>query len=270
MFQIVICKAAEEVIQVDDFPEIKTFIPGRQDILMHQQTEAIRRIVHAKSLELEKPFDINDSLLLSKCQQIAQQRSNTRIQAEALTNDTDIEDYDTTTIKTEATSKQIIQEEKVDMINNIQNLTKDEVKLPSDQVESQAENIDKIDHQMPPPPQVSNPMYDKPPLYYIYPQFVPEVSENVGKKVETTTSSTTQAPLNLYTEKMRFILKLPYPKTERLSNFPWEFDKYAYYPKHLQPDFVNMPMPYAPTYHMIRRLIIPSKVPGSYIVETNS
>lgn len=271
ILQICLCGAEYEISETDEPQEVKVFVPAR-DVLMHQQTEAIRRIVHAKSLELEKPFDMNDSLLIAKCQEIAQ-RSNIKIEAQILGSD-----LNTTTNKNEETVQKItgantLNKEKKNVTLATEQNVHNQVPIEAsseNHLQTSTQDVKKIDNQVPSPePQVADTLYGQT-LYYIYPQYIPQPAEDQKAEPSTTTVSSTTNSQPLYTERLRFVLKMPYPKPEKLSSYPWEIDKFAYYPRHLQPDYINMPVPYTPTYHMIRRLIIPSKVPGSFIVETNS
>lgn len=71
---------------------------------------------------------------------------------------------------------------------------------------------------------------------------------------------TTQKPdENLYKKQMKFVLPMPYPAHdgEYITKHPWQFDPFAYYPRSLQPATINIPIPYMPTFHMIRTLNIP-------------
>lgn len=192
--------------------------------LIQQQADTLREIIHTKAaeLELDKPIDAHDPLLIQKCQELAKLQNK------------EIEEAKTT-----------------ENIKNI-DLKPPEI-FPSDRIDNH------------PQPQIITSPYGRT-WYYIYHRIFPETTEVTPPEPTTTIPSTTTHE-HMMTEKMRFILRMPYPKPDVLGNFPWEFDRYAYFPKHLQPDYVNVPLPYSPTYHMIRKLIVPSKVPGNFVVE---
>lgn len=61
----------------------------------------------------------------------------------------------------------------------------------------------------------------------------------------------------VYSKQFKFVVTMPYPPSEDVpKTYPWQFDPFAYFPKSLQPRTVNVPIPYSPTYHMIRTLNI--------------
>ncbi|XP_044745261.1 uncharacterized protein LOC123307083 [Coccinella septempunctata] len=87
----------------------------------------------------------------------------------------------------------------------------------------------------------------------------------------TTASTTTTAPTPLQDDtkinqdfedlatQLRFVLPVPYVDPENASRNPWDFDQFAYYPKHLQPTKINMQVPYVPTFHVIKALAVPNR-----------
>lgn len=206
---------------------IQTVLPIQHD-LIKQQADTIREIVRTKTeeLELDKPVDEHDPVLLKKCQELAKLQEKTDL--------------------------------KIDDLKKLDEIKPPEI-FPNERIDNH------------PQPQIIASPYGKT-WYYIYHRIFPETTEATTERTEptTTTLPPTTTHEHMFTEKMRFILRMPYPKQEVLSNFPWEFDRYAYLPRHLQPDYVNMPVPYNPMYHMIRRLIVPSKVPGNFVVEAKS
>lgn len=94
-------------------------------------------------------------------------------------------------------------------------------------------------------------------------------SATTTKSTTTTTTSTTTIkpiPEPVYTEQMKFVVRVPLTDPEPISRYPWKFDKFAYYPKDLQPAYINAPVPYSPTYHMIRTLAVPNG-DGQYVLQ---
>ena len=91
----------------------------------------------------------------------------------------------------------------------------------------------------------------------------------------TKITTTTQNPAsngdkvkNSYQHQLRFVIPMPYPKPEVISKYPWELDPYAYYPKEVQPSYMNLPVRYAPTYHVIRSLNVPNGVTGQDVARS--
>lgn len=250
--------------------------------------------MQAKSLELHHsiPIDISDSILLKKCQQLAQLRNLNQepgikdyIDREAIVdadpdhNDTNYEDTlheethnvdDSVIMKIkppDSLSQVVVQNQVVSLTEPATTLKPSSIQLTSVKPVPTEKVLTSVT--------TSHPHYNYGykygnPFYYIYHHFFPELKkiEPIPSSTTTTTTTTPKPSKPMYTEKLRFILRMPYADQEDLSRFPWEFDKYAYYPKNMQPDYVNMAVPYAPTYHMIRRLIVPSKLPDTYVVDT--
>lgn len=73
---------------------------------------------------------------------------------------------------------------------------------------------------------------------------------------------------NSYQHQLRFVIPMPYPKPEVISKYPWELDPYAYYPKDVQPSYMNLPVRYVPTYHVIRSLNVPNGVAVQDVAES--
>lgn len=84
----------------------------------------------------------------------------------------------------------------------------------------------------------------------------------------TTTSGPTTEKLKtsdlIYAQRLKFIIPVPYENLNGGSvvsaRNPWDFDQYAYFPRELQPNTVNVEVPYNPTFHIIRAVAVPSSV----------
>lgn len=70
-------------------------------------------------------------------------------------------------------------------------------------------------------------------------------------------TSTTQEPL--YTEGLRFVVPIPYGNLDVTPKYPTDFDPFAYYPKYLQPQTVNVEVPYQSRFPVLKTLTIPNK-----------
>lgn len=312
LLSLFLCSAAnKDPLEAIENKRLDTFVPA-PEYLIKQQTEAIRRIVQAKSLELQHSVDINDSILISKCQQLAKlqdgkkSENNSEIVREYIDkekdaiidkedpNNPDPEDQDS--IHEESThnenkikTPEILNLVKVDdeqemtsikpqvPVSKSPNTPKTETQITHLQTQTVQPQQNILPSQFPTTTLKSSTTtksqkygssYGKP-FYYIYHRLFPEKTEKPTTTTTAATTTTTEAG-EYYTENLRFILRMPYLKNEPISNYPWEFDRYAYYPKHMQPDYVNVAVPYSPVFHMIRRLIVPGKIPGSYIVETKT
>lgn len=80
----------------------------------------------------------------------------------------------------------------------------------------------------------------------------------------TSTTTTTPRPISttkepLYSEELRFVVPMPYGPDGSPPKFPSQFDPYAYYPKYLQPQTMNVEIPYQPTFPILKTLVIPNK-----------
>lgn len=105
--------------------------------------------------------------------------------------------------------------------------------------------------------------------------FIPFYSFSRGSEASSTTTTTTPAPDHtseititakpvaekhpgeelLYAQQLKFVV--PVPLEGASYRYQWGFDPYAYYPKELQPNSVNVQVPYTPTFHMIRAVQVP-------------
>lgn len=85
-------------------------------------------------------------------------------------------------------------------------------------------------------------------------QTLPQTTTTVP--TTTTTTQQTVAPDNSYKHEFKFVV--PYSFTGKQSlHASQQFDPYAYYPKYLQPNTMNVQVPYMPTFNMIKTLNIP-------------
>jgi len=108
----------------------------------------------------------------------------------------------------------------------------------------------------------------------------PDVTSTSTSTTTTTTTTTTPKPImpefnieyplpeedilpdypkDKYKHEYRFVMPMYVPPPQKTSNYPYEFDPYAYYPQNLRPDFMNIPVPYAPNYQMIKTLSVPNE-----------
>lgn len=104
-----------------------------------------------------------------------------------------------------------------------------------------------------------------------YPQYlmVNKLVHNTGVEITTpatttTTTTTTPKPSSTtpepqYTEGLRFVVPVPYGNMDVTPKYPMEFDPYAYFPKYMQPQTVNMEVPYQPRFPVLKTIAIPSK-----------
>ncbi|KAG5882922.1 hypothetical protein JTB14_023384 [Gonioctena quinquepunctata] len=107
---------------------------------------------------------------------------------------------------------------------------------------------------------------------YGFSNFIPFYSSSKGDSTTTTAEPTTStAPPKpptdkvlrdnlMYAQQLKFIVPVPYDGSKGMSQAgqqPWGFDQWAYYPKELQPNTVNVRVPYSPTFHMIRAVTVP-------------
>lgn len=90
--------------------------------------------------------------------------------------------------------------------------------------------------------------------------------------ITTTTTTTTAAPTTttksqtetvsdiLYAQQLKFVV--PIPVNDEYGTIPvkdpWTFDPYAYFPKPLQPNSLNLQVPYNPIFHVIKAVKVPS------------
>lgn len=77
---------------------------------------------------------------------------------------------------------------------------------------------------------------------------------------KTTTTTEIEKPNEMYYQhQLRFVVPVPYapPDNPGLKK-PYDFDQFAYYPKQLQPETVNMQVPYVPTFHIIKAVAVPN------------
>lgn len=95
---------------------------------------------------------------------------------------------------------------------------------------------------------------------------------NAEPTTESTTTSTTVSTTTstqkstddkerdlLYANQLRFVVPVPYEDPENVTKQAWEFDQFAYYPQYLQPNSVNVQVPYVPSFQMIKALTIPNQ-----------
>lgn len=89
-------------------------------------------------------------------------------------------------------------------------------------------------------------------------------TEKTTTAPSTTTSATSDASDDLmYEQQLRFVVPVPYANADDQNiRKLGEFDQFAYYPKPLQPETVNLQVPYVPTFHMIKALAVPNQYEG--------
>ncbi|XP_063910616.1 uncharacterized protein LOC135127881 [Zophobas morio] len=89
-------------------------------------------------------------------------------------------------------------------------------------------------------------------------------SEPVG--ATTTEKAPTSEEMHLYQQQLKFVVPVPFvPAEDPGVKKPWEIDQYAYYPKPLQPENVNMQVPYVPTFHVIKAVAVPNQYEGGSV-----
>jgi hypothetical protein len=97
---------------------------------------------------------------------------------------------------------------------------------------------------------------------YNFRNFFPSFYSAGGSEPADATS-TEKAPaqeVTLYQQQLKFVVPVPYaPLEDPGLRKPWEIDQYAYYPKPLQPDSVNVQVPYVPTFHVIKAMAVPNQ-----------
>lgn len=77
---------------------------------------------------------------------------------------------------------------------------------------------------------------------------------------KTTTTTEIEKPDEMYYQhQLRFVVPVPYaPPDDPGVKKPYDFDQFAYYPKQLQPETINMQIPYVPTFHIIKAVAVPN------------
>ncbi|XP_044272169.1 uncharacterized protein LOC123016040 [Tribolium madens] len=100
-----------------------------------------------------------------------------------------------------------------------------------------------------------------------FPSFYPiGGSESVSQTTTEKTTTTEKSPeegMQLYQQQLKFVVPVPYsPPEEQSVRKPWDFDQFAYYPKPLQPENMNLQVPYVPTFHVIKAVAIPNQYEG--------
>lgn len=87
------------------------------------------------------------------------------------------------------------------------------------------------------------------------------LTETTGATLMPTTLSNQQQQLinNGYKHEFKFVIPYSFKQVVYpTANYQQQFDPYAYYPKFLQPNTMNVQVPYQPTFHMIKSLSIPN------------
>lgn len=95
-----------------------------------------------------------------------------------------------------------------------------------------------------------------------FPSFYSIGSSESAPATTTEKTTTTEKPdeMQLYQQQLKFVVPVPYaPLDDQIVRKPWEFDQYAYYPKPLQPENVNLQVPYVPTFHVIKAVAVPNQ-----------
>ncbi|KAL3276022.1 hypothetical protein HHI36_020752 [Cryptolaemus montrouzieri] len=108
---------------------------------------------------------------------------------------------------------------------------------------------------------------------YSFKNFFPFSIGNSDSYEPSSTTTTTTTPKysdfeDLATQ-LKFVVPLPYGNPENYSRDPWSFDQFAYYPMPMQPNRVNVRVPYVPTFHVIKALAVPDKYLSSASSEVN-
>lgn len=64
----------------------------------------------------------------------------------------------------------------------------------------------------------------------------------------------------LYAQQLKFVVPVPVNDDEGTIpvRSPWSFDPYVYYPKPLQPNSINVKVPYNPMFHVIKAVKVPT------------
>ncbi|EFA12318.1 hypothetical protein TcasGA2_TC004219 [Tribolium castaneum] len=101
-----------------------------------------------------------------------------------------------------------------------------------------------------------------------FPSFYPiggseSVSQTTTEKTTTTEKPPPEEGVHLYQQQLKFVVPVPYsPPEEQTVRKPWDFDQFAYYPKPLQPENVNLQVQKKNTFHVIKAVAIPDQYEG--------